>query len=254
MIEVEGLTKRYGSRVVVDDISFSVPEGELLVLIGRSGSGKTTTLKMLNRLIERSGGNVRIGGEDVMRTEPHALRRRIGYVFQKIGLFPHLTVEENIWLTPSLVGWRAEDREGRVLELLNLLELPSELRHRMPHELSGGQQQRVGFARALAAKPRFMLLDEPFGALDPLTRDRLQQSFARIRRTLGLTAILVTHDMTEAVTLADRIGILREGRLVQLDTPARVLGQPADDYVAELFATPRRQAEAFARALANGTP
>jgi osmoprotectant transport system ATP-binding protein len=254
MIEVEGLTKRYGARVVVNEISFSVPEGELLVLIGSSGSGKTTTLKMLNRLIEPSAGHIHIGGEDVMRTEPHVLRRRIGYVFQKIGLFPHLTVEENIWLTPSLLGWRSEQRAGRVLELLQLLELEPELRHRMPHELSGGQQQRVGFARALAAKPQLMLLDEPFGAVDPPTRDRLQQSFTRIRRALKLTAILVTHDMTEAVTLADRIAILREGQLVQVDTPARVLREPADDYVAELFATPRRQAEAFARALSSGGP
>jgi osmoprotectant transport system ATP-binding protein len=254
MIEVEGLTKRYGTKVVVDDVSFSVRAGELLVLIGRSGSGKTTTLKMLNRLIEPSGGHVHVGGEDIMRTLPHVLRRRIGYVFQKIGLFPHLTVEENIWLTPSLVGWKTEARAGRVLELLELMELSPELRHRMPHELSGGQQQRVGFARALAAKPQFMLLDEPFGALDPPTRDRLQQSFAGIRRALELTAILVTHDMTEAVTLADRVAILREGRLVQIDTPVRVLREPADDYVAELFATPRRQAEAFAQMLASGDP
>jgi len=245
MIEIQRLSKLFGDVMAVDDVSLSVEPGQLLVLLGSSGSGKTTTLKMVNRLIEPTSGTVLVDGQDVGSLEPHELRRRIGYVFQKVGLFPHMTVAENIAITPSLLGWERPRVEERVDELLELVELdPGALRERRPAELSGGQQQRVGVARALAAEPRLMLLDEPFGALDPLTRDRLQQSFSRIRRQLGLTAIFVTHDMVEALLLGDRIAVLQSGRLVQLGTPRELVLQPADEYVERLMDTPRRQARA----------
>jgi len=252
MIETEGLTKRYGQTTVVDAVSLSVADGELLVLLGGSGSGKTTTLKMVNRLIEPSAGQVTIDGEDAARIEPHELRRRIGYVFQRVGLFPHMTVGENIAVTLTLLGWERGRIAARVEELLALVELDPAFGERRPSELSGGQQQRVGVARALAASPRLMLLDEPFGALDPITRDRLQQSFLRIRRELGLTAIFVTHDMVEALIVGDRIAVLQEGRLVQVGTPAELLQAPADDYVRQLMNTPRRQAELVDGFLAAG--
>jgi len=243
MIETIGLTKRYGSAAAVDDLSLHVSEGELLVLLGGSGSGKTTTLKMVNRLIEPSAGRVTIDGQDVGILAAHELRRRIGYVFQRIGLFPHMTVAENVGVTLTLLGWGATRIRRRVDELLELVELsPDLIRTRRPAELSGGQQQRVGVARALASSPRVMLLDEPFGALDPLTRDRLQQSFLKIRRELGLTAIFVTHDMVEALLVGDRIAVLNEGRLVQVGPPRALLLAPADDYVRQLMDTPMRQA------------
>jgi osmoprotectant transport system ATP-binding protein len=253
MIEVEALTKRYGSVVAVDSISFRVVRGELLALVGGSGSGKTTTLKMVNRLVEPTSGRVRVDGRDVRDEDEHALRRSIGYVFQKIGLFPHMTVAENIGITPSLLGWSEADIRARVAELLRLVELDAELASRFPDALSGGQQQRVGVARALAARPELMLLDEPFGALDPITRDRLQQSFRRIRRELGITALFVTHDMSEAILLADHIGVMRDGRLLQLATPRELLQKPADEYVERLIETPRRQAELVER-LWHGAP
>ncbi|MEN8182706.1 MAG: ATP-binding cassette domain-containing protein [Myxococcota bacterium] len=250
MIELRDLTRRFGEMVAVDELSFSVVRGELLVLLGGSGCGKTTTLKMVNRLIEPSSGSVHIDGEDAADLPGFELRRRIGYCFQQIGLFPHLTVAENIAMTPSLLGWAPARIERRVEELLALLELePGRFRERRPEELSGGQQQRVGLARALAAEPRVLLLDEPFGALDPLTRDRLQQRFQQIRRELELTAIFVTHDMVEAVLLGDRIAVMRAGRLVQIGDPRELLLRPADDGVAELMDTPRRQAEAVDRLL-----
>ena len=243
MIETVGLSKRYGDVAVVDDVSLRVDEGELLVLLGGSGSGKTTMLKMLNRLTEPSAGRITIDGKDTAAVEAHALRRRIGYVFQQIGLFPHMTVAENVAVTVTLLGWDRARIEKRVDELLELVELdPALMRGRSPSELSGGQQQRVGVARALAASPRVMLLDEPFGALDPLTRDRLQQSLLRIRRQLNLTAIFVTHDMVEALLLGDRIAVMQEGRLVQIGTPRELLRSPADDYVRRLMDTPTRQA------------
>ena len=254
MIETEGLTKRYGASTVVDRLSLTVAEGELLVLLGTSGSGKTTTLKMVNRLIEPSSGRVIIDGRDASTIEPHDLRRKIGYVFQRIGLFPHMTVAENVAVTLTLLGWTEASIARRVDELLDLLELDPAFRDRRPAELSGGQQQRVGVARALAASPRLMLLDEPFGALDPLTRDRLQQSFLRIRRQLKLTAIFVTHDMVEALVIGDRIAVMHEGRLVQIGTPAELLQAPADDYVLQLMNTPRRQAALVDGFLAAGHP
>ena len=230
VIEARNLTKQYGRVTAVDGLSLTVAEGELVVLLGGSGSGKTTTLKMLNRLIEPTSGRVVIDGQDALSVEPHELRRRVGYVFQRVGLFPHMNVGENVAITLTLMGWDRGRAAARVEELLELVELdPAAMRERRPAELSGGEQQRVGVARALAASPRLMLLDEPFGALDPLTRDRLQQSFLRIRRTLRLTAIFVTHDMVEALLVGDRIGVMHHGRLVQIGTPSQLLQAPADD-------------------------
>jgi osmoprotectant transport system ATP-binding protein len=242
MIEVQELTRRYGDRLAVDGVSFRVEAGELLALVGASGSGKTTTLKMINRLVSPSAGRVLVEGEDAATMETHRLRRRIGYVFQGVGLFPHMSVGENVAVPLRLAGWNGERARERVTELLSLVELDAKLASRRPSDLSGGQQQRVGVARALAVSPRLMLLDEPFGALDPLTRDRLQQSFVELRRRLDLTAVLVTHDMAEALLLADRVGVMNDGRLVQIGTPSELLRAPADDHVALLLATPRRQA------------
>jgi osmoprotectant transport system ATP-binding protein len=246
MIDVAGLGRRYGDVVAVDGVSFQVATGELVALVGGSGSGKTTTLKMINRLVEPDAGRVTIDGQDTASLEPHVLRRSIGYAFQGVGLFPHLTVAENVAVPLRLAGWSRERIHARVDELLALLELDGSLLARFPAELSGGQQQRVGVARALAASPRVILLDEPFGALDPLTRDRLQGSFDALRRRLGLTAVFVTHDVAEALVLADRIGVMRAGRLIQLGTPAEMARQPADEDVARLLDTPRRQARVVA--------
>ncbi|TMR32185.1 ABC transporter ATP-binding protein [Actinomadura geliboluensis] len=211
-----------------------VPAGELVAFVGPSGCGKTTTMKMINRLIEPTSGSVRIGGEDVLGMPPDRLRRRIGYVIQQIGLFPHLTIAENVALVPGLLGWPKAKVRARVEELLDLVGLdPARYSRRHPRELSGGQQQRVGVARALAADPPVMLMDEPFGATDPITRERLQNEFLRLQRELRKTIIFVTHDFDEAVKLGDRIAVFRErSRIAQYDTPARVLAEPADDYVA----------------------
>jgi len=255
MIELRSLTKRYGDALAVAELNLTVADGELLVLLGGSGCGKTTTLKMVNRLVEPTSGEVLIDGKDVAGLAPHELRRRIGYAFQRVGLFPHMTVAENVAVTPSLLGWDAARIRRRVDELLELVELdPALMRERHPDELSGGQQQRVGVARALAAEPRLMLLDEPFGALDPLTRDRVQQSFRRIRYKLGLTAIFVTHDMGEALVLGDRIAVMHGGRLLQVGTPRELLSVPADDIVRQLMDTPRRQAAIVDALLDPGTP
>jgi osmoprotectant transport system ATP-binding protein len=244
-IELRELSKRYGERLAVDRLSLRVERGECLVLLGGSGSGKTTTLKLVNRLVEPSSGQVFVEGVDAGSLPPHELRRRIGYAFQQVGLFPHMSVAENVGVTPELLGWDAARVRARVDELLELVELaPAEFRGRRPDELSGGQQQRVGLARALAGGAGLLLLDEPFGALDPVTRDRLQQSFQRIRRELAPSIVFVTHDMTEALLLGDRVAVLRAGRLVQLGAPADLLLRPADAGVADLMATPRRQAEA----------
>jgi osmoprotectant transport system ATP-binding protein len=254
MIELVEVVKRYGATVAVDRVSLRVEPGELVVLLGGSGSGKTTTLKMVNRLIEPSAGSIRVAGEDVTAAPPHALRRRIGYVFQRLGLFPHLTVAENVGVTPSLLGWDAALIQKRVDVLLEMVELdPRELRDRRPDELSGGQAQRVAVARALAAEPPVLLLDEPFGALDPITRERVQRSFVRIRKELGLTAIFVTHDMAEALLLGDRIAVMKDGRLLQIGTGRELVDAPADPYVAELVGAPLRQARALT-ALLGGAP
>jgi osmoprotectant transport system ATP-binding protein len=246
------LSKRFGDTVVVDRVSLDVERGERVVLLGGSGSGKTTTLKMVNRLLEPDGGRVELDGVDAATLAPHELRRRIGYCFQQVGLFPHLTVAENVGITPRLLGWPAARIAARVDELLTLVELdPAIYRDRAPTALSGGQQQRIGVARALAAGPSVLLLDEPFGALDPLTRERLQQSFLAIARRLVLTAIFVTHDMVEALLIGDRIAVMNDGRLEQLGTPAELAAAPATDYVRTLLATPLRQ---LAQIQATTTP
>ena len=243
-IELDAVSKRYGDAVAVDRLSLRIEAGELLALVGGSGSGKTTTLKMVNRLIEPDAGTIRIGGRDARSEPAPLLRRRIGYCFQQIGLFPHLSVAENVAVTPQLLGWTAERIRARVDELLALVELePAAYRERVPAELSGGQQQRVGLARALAARPEVLLMDEPFGALDPLTRDTLQERFQEIRRALGVTTLFVTHDMGEALALGDRIAVLDHGVLVQVGTPAELLRAPATEGVAHLVASPRRHAE-----------
>ena len=242
MIEATNLRKSYGNTTVVKDINLSVAAGELLVLLGASGSGKTTTLKMLNRLIEPTSGTVHVAGINTTSTSPYELRRQIGFVFQQSALFPHMTVRDNIGITPTLLHWADDRIASRIDELMNLVELSPQLGSRFPYELSGGQQQRVGVARALAAGPRVMLLDEPFGSLDALTRERLQESFLRIHKSLSLTTILVTHDMTEALTMGDRIGVLRDGVLLQIAPPRELLSHPKDSYVEQLMDAPRRQA------------
>jgi osmoprotectant transport system ATP-binding protein len=244
VIRIEGLTKRYGETVAVEDLSLEVAEGELLVLCGGSGCGKTTTLKMVNRLIEPTAGRVWVDERDASAVPGHELRRHIGYCFQQIGLFPHMNVEENVAITPRLLGWEEARIDTRVDELLEMVELePSVFRARAPDELSGGQQQRVGIARALAPGPDVLLMDEPFGALDPLTRDLLQRRFQAIRRELGVTTMFVTHDMVEALLLGDRIAVLDSGRLLQVGTPHELLAEPADETVSRMMETPRRQAE-----------
>lgn len=241
------VVKRYGGQTAVDCISFAAGAGETLALIGESGCGKTTTLKMINRLIEPDAGEIDLFGEDIASHSGPELRRRIGYVFQEIGLFPHLSVAENIGITPQLLGWPAERISERVDTLLDMMRLDAKrMRGALPSELSGGQQQRVGIARALAAEPQLILMDEAFGALDPLTRDELRRDFKQVQKDLGLTAILVTHDMTEAVLMADRIVVMKHGRIVQDAPPSTILNAPADAYVAGLLDAPQREIRAFA--------
>jgi osmoprotectant transport system ATP-binding protein len=229
--------------LAVDDVSLEVAEGELLAIVGGSGSGKTTLLRLANRLIDADNGHITVEGEDVRAADPIRLRRRIGYVFQSGGLFPHISVAGNIGITPKLLGAPAAEIAARVDELLELVRLDrAQHRNRMPHELSGGQRQRVGVARALAAKPRIVLMDEPFGALDALTRDALRDDYRALHNKLGLTTVMITHDMTEAILLADRIAVMRAGRLLAQGTPAE-LSASSDAYVDELLHTPRRQAE-----------
>ncbi|MER6161351.1 betaine/proline/choline family ABC transporter ATP-binding protein [Streptomyces sp. NPDC001868] len=234
-IKLVGLSKRYpGSRAPsVDSVSMEIGAGETVVLVGPSGCGKSTTLKMINRLIEPSGGSVRIDGEDVTGIDPVRLRRKVGYAIQSSGLFPHMTVAQNIALVPRMAGWSASRVKARVAEMLELVGLdPGEFRDRYPRRLSGGQQQRVGVARALAADPPVLLMDEPFGAVDPITRDHLQDELLRLQRELHKTIVFVTHDFDEAVKLGDRIAILRErSRIAQFDTPEAILAGPADDFV-----------------------
>jgi osmoprotectant transport system ATP-binding protein len=252
VIEILGVSKRYaaGGHGALQDLSLRVATGEFLALIGPSGCGKTTTLGLINRLVEPTEGTVRIGGQDIAAGDPAALRRGIGYVFQEAGLFPHLTVSGNVAVTPRLLGWPPAEIRARVAELLDLVRLdPARFAGRMPHELSGGQRQRVALARALAARPPILLLDEPFGALDPLTRDEVAQDVKRIHGELGLTTVMVTHDMTEALLLADRITVMRDGRLVQVGTPRELVAHPADAFVSAMLETPRRRAAALAAAM-----
>ena len=235
---------RSGERVVaVDDVSLDVGEGEFLAIVGGSGSGKTTLLRLANRLIEADRGRITIAGDEVGAVDPVQLRRRIGYVSQSGGLFPHLTVADNIGITPKLLGTPPAEVSARIDELLALVRLDgSAHRDRLPQELSGGQRQRVGVARALAAHPRIVLMDEPFGALDPLTRDALGEDYRALHGKLSVTTIMITHDMTEALLLADRVAVMRAGRLLSLGTPDE-LSRSGDAYVSELLRTPRRQAE-----------
>ena len=247
-----GKTFDDGRVVAVDDVSLDIAEGEFLAIVGGSGSGKTTLLRLANRLIETDQGHITVEGQDVRGVDPIGLRRRIGYVFQSGGLFPHLSVAGNVGITPKLLGTPQDEIAARVDELLDLVRLErAQYRERMPHELSGGQRQRVGVARALAAKPRIVLMDEPFGALDPLTRDALGEDFRELHRKLGLTTVMITHDMTEAILLADRIAVMGGGRLLAQGTPSK-LSESGDAYVGELLRTPRRQAERLGALLPQG--
>ena len=241
MIEIEGLTKTYDATTVVDDVSLKVEDGEITVIVGTSGSGKTTLLRMINRLVEPTSGIVKINGLDTRDTPPYELRRRIGYAIQGHGLFPHRTVGQNIGTVPQLLGWERGKIEARVDELLNLFELdPAQFRNRMPSELSGGQQQRVGVARALAAGPKVLLMDEPYGALDPIIRAKAQDDLLAIQKQFQTTIVLVTHDMEEAIRLGDRIAVMDQGKLLQYTTPEEIISHPATKFVDELIGTGER--------------
>ncbi|MEZ0169067.1 ABC transporter ATP-binding protein [Microvirga sp. TS319] len=241
MIEIDRLSKRYGQTVVVDDVSFTVAESTLTVVVGTSGAGKSTLLRMINRLVEPSAGRVLIDGEDTRAIPEDELRHRIGYVIQGHGLFPHRTVADNIATVPRLLKWDRRKIAQRVDELLDLFQLdPAEFSGKFPHELSGGQQQRVGVARALAARPALLLMDEPFGALDAVIRSKAQDDLLAIQRRLGTTIVLVTHDLSEAFHLGDRIAVMDQARLLQHATPAELLRHPADDFVERLVGTAER--------------
>ncbi|WP_206504778.1 ABC transporter ATP-binding protein [Streptomyces chrestomyceticus] len=241
MIRFESVTKRYpDGTTAVDDLSFEVAEGELVTLVGPSGCGKTTTMKMVNRLIDPTGGRILVEDEDIATADPVRLRRRIGYVIQQTGLFPHRTVLDNTATVPHLLGWPRKKARARAAELLDLVGLDPDVHGpRYPDQLSGGERQRVGVARALAADPPVLLMDEPFGAVDPVVRDRLQKEFLRLQASLHKTVLLVTHDIEEAIRLGDRIAVYGQGRIEQYDTPASVLGAPASPYVAEFVGSDR---------------
>jgi len=246
MLDLEDVVVRRDGRAILEGVSLAFPEGAFVALVGPSGSGKTTLLKTINRLVERDSGSVLLAGRDVRDVPAPELRRGIGYAFQGIGLFPHMSVAENVALVPRLLGWSEAERAARVAELLELVALPADFARRAPRSLSGGQAQRVGIARALAARPKLMLMDEPFGALDPVTRDQLGAAYRALHERLGLTTIMVTHDMTEALLLADRIVVLIDGA-VRADAPPRaLLAAGQDPAVAALLAVPRRQGERLA--------
>ncbi|MFD1793096.1 ABC transporter ATP-binding protein [Ochrobactrum teleogrylli] len=241
MIEFDRITKRYNGHAAVDAVSFSVEPHSIAAIVGTSGSGKTTLLRMVNRLVEPTEGEIRIDGHSNMDEPGHALRRRIGYVIQQHGLFPHRTVAENIATVPVLLGWTKQRIDARVDELLDLFQLePADYRDRYPQELSGGQQQRVGVARALAAEPNILLMDEPFGALDPVIRAKAQEDLKAIQRRFGTTILLVTHDMEEAISLGDHIAVMDDGKLLQYSPPADILARPATDFVERLVGTGER--------------
>jgi osmoprotectant transport system ATP-binding protein len=255
-ITFDNISKAYdsGGRPALDAVSLTIAQGEFLAIIGASGSGKTTLLRLVNRLTDPTSGTVSVSSTDVRSADAVSLRRRIGYVFQGIGLFPHMTVAENIAITPRLLGTDARARAERVDELLDLVRLDrAAYRGRFPHELSGGERQRIGVARAIAAKPKIVLMDEPFGALDPLTRDALGQDYRGLHEALGLTTVMVTHDIVEALLLADRIAIMAHGRVLEHGTPHAVM-QSANAAVRELMQTPRRQAERLGALLDGGAP
>jgi len=254
LIEIDGLSKSFdgGQSFAVRDARVRVRPGALVALVGGSGSGKTTLLKSINRLIEPDSGEVRIEGEPVGRAEAPSLRRRIGYVFQDIGLFPHMSVAENIGITPQLLGWLQQEIAARIAELLDLVGLPQSYASRFPAALSGGERQRVGVARAIAARPKIVLMDEPFGALDPITRDALGSAYRALHEKLGLTTIMVTHDVQEAVLLADEIVVMKRGRVLAQDIPRALLADAAHPDVRALMAMPKRQAERIRAVIGEG--
>ncbi len=236
MITFDHTSKSYDGTPAITDLNLTIARGELLVLIGPSGSGKSTALKMINRMVDHDGGRILLDGREIYSFNVRDLRRRMGYAIQSVGLFPHWTVARNIATVPQLLGWSAARIEARVTELLTLFAMePAQYRHRYPHQLSGGQQQRVGVARALAADPDVLLMDEPFGALDPVTRAALQLELKRVHQTSGKTIVLVTHDIDEALLLATRIVVLRQGRVEQVGTPQELLAAPANDFVADFL-------------------
>jgi osmoprotectant transport system ATP-binding protein len=242
MIRMENVTKRYAESDApsVDNLTLDVPEGSTVALIGPSGCGKTTTMRMINRLIEPTEGRIFVNGEDVTEADPVLLRRKIGYVIQNVGLFPHMTIAENIASVPNLLGWDQARIKKRTQELLDLVGLDAkEMLDRYPRQLSGGQRQRIGVARALAADPAVLLMDEPFGAIDPIARTRLQDEFKQILKSVKKTVVLVTHDLDEAIRLGDRIAIMKTGKIVQYDTPETILSKPIDDFVANFVGIDR---------------
>ena len=246
MIAFEDVSKRFQTTTwAVRHVSMEIAEGELVAVLGESGSGKTTLVKMVNRLYDADEGVVKVDGKDVKATDAVTLRRSIGYVIQHVGLLPHMTIADNVAMVPRLLGWGQAAIDARVDELLALVGL-ADTRARYPDQLSGGQRQRIGVARALAAKPRLLLLDEPFGALDPITRVALQGELRRIHEELKLTTMMVTHDMVEALTLADRIAVMYRSELRQVGTPAELIARPADDYVAKLMSMATHQAKQLA--------
>ena len=238
-IELANVSKVYPNQPepAVEDFTMTISPGELVMLVGPSGCGKTTTMKMINRIIEPSSGTIRIGGENILSLDQNQLRRSIGYVIQQIGLFPHMTIAENVAVVPKLLGWSKEKIASRVEEMLQLVELdPAVFSGRYPNQLSGGQQQRVGVARALSADPPVMLMDEPFGATDPITREKLQGEFQRLQAAIGKTIVFVTHDFEEAIKLGDRIAVLsKRSKIEQFDTPANILANPANEYVSSFI-------------------
>jgi osmoprotectant transport system ATP-binding protein len=240
MIELDHVVKRFGqgpsANVAVDDLSLTIQSREVVVLLGTSGCGKTTTLRMINRLIEPTSGSISIDGEDILSLPTHVLRRRIGYVIQQSGLFPHRTILDNVTTVPRLLGWEKRRRNQRALELLELVGLDPANAKKYPAQLSGGQQQRVGVARALAADPNILLMDEPFGAVDPIVRAQLQREFLRLQREVGKTVVFVTHDVDEAILLGDRIVVMRTpGRIEQVDAPPDLLANPASEFVRDFI-------------------
>jgi osmoprotectant transport system ATP-binding protein len=245
MIEVQNITKTFGTHKAVDNISFSVRDGENVVFLGTSGCGKTTLLKMINRLLEPDSGEISIGGHRIRDQRPEELRRKIGYVFQNNGLFPHYSIEENIGIVPRLLGWDRQKIATRASQLMEKLHLPpDQYRNAYPHELSGGQQQRVGIARALAANPPVLLMDEPFGALDPITRASVRKDFKELDELRSTTIVLVTHDVQEAFELAVRIFLMDKGAIVQQGTPDQLLFEPGGEYARDFFEEQRFQLEA----------
>lgn len=240
MIKIENITKKYSDKIAVDNISINIKKGEFCILIGPSGCGKTTMLRMINRMIETDKGSILINNKNINNYNPNYLRRSIGYVIQSIGLFPHMSIQQNISIVPDLLKWDKERIKKRVYELLELLHLePKQYIHKYPHELSGGQAQRIGIARALASDPDILLMDEPFGALDPITRDKLQHELIKLQKKLNKTIVFVTHDIDEAIRLADKIAIMKDGKLIQYDTPEKILSEPENNFVINFIGTDR---------------